>query len=236
MNDEDGAGGYWEDETYVAAPHPAPSGLATKLSAAQLRYYESLLAQFRLLQATLRCTPPLETIQELPPDRLISFPADSQQAAERWEKHVMTSDPSMVQMACMDTDSVWELVRKLGEMLSKITENPQRLGAWAWAVLGRCPELGMCHSEEVGDLRALARTAALLLHAHDIEGSDGKSEQAVGAGQGSGIKEQGPPGPEMDINWASSETALDMIITVVGEIYGQRDLLEQRRVWQQLES
>ena len=148
----------------------------------------------------------------------------------------MTTDPSMVQMACMDTDSVWELVKKLSEMLFKITDSPHRQGAWAWAVLGRCPELGMCHSEEVGDLRALARTAAALLHAESIEDDHGDDEQAVGNDQSSDIEGQGQPGPNMDRNWAWSETALDMIITVVGEIYGQRDLLEQRRIWQQSES
>lgn len=137
----------------------------------------------------------------------------------------------MVQIACMDTDSAWELVRKLGEMLDKIKQSPQRLGAWAWAALGRCPELGMCHSEEVGDLRALARTAAGLLHDEDIEDHHGEERQAEDEDQSSEANTQGPPGS--DKGWVSSETALDMIITVVGEIYGQRDLLEQRRIWQQ---
>lgn len=230
VNEEDGAGGYWEDETFIAAPQPTPPGPATQLSAAQLRYYESLLAQFRLIQATLRCSPPLEAVQALPPDRPISFPSDSAEAAQRWEKHILSSDPSMVQMACMDMDSVWQLVRTLGEMLIKITRSPQRLGAWAWAVLGRCPELGMCHSEEVGDLRALARTAVALLNVEIIEGDHGSEVESGSDDHSSEI------GRHVDTNWAPRETALDMMITIVGEVYGQRDLLEQRRIWQQADS
>lgn len=87
----------------------------------------------------------------------------------------------------------------------------------------------MCHSEEVSDLRALARTAAALLNIEDIEGDHGDEVQV-----GSGDHSSG--GSHGDVNRASSETALDMIITIIGEIYGQRDLLEQRRVWQQAKS
>lgn len=134
----------------------------------------------------------------------------------------------MVQIASMDMDSTWELIKMLNELLSDGEDNWQRLGAWAWAALGKCPELGMCVSEEVSELRALARRAIELLDGRDAE---------IGQNEGhiAGTTSRFGAGQLVTVN-ATREMALDMIVTIVGEVYGQRDLLEQRRIWRPLDS
>lgn len=191
----------------------------SRLCAAQVRYYDSLLAQFKLLQATLRCQPPLEKVKALGRESLISLPAGSENAKEAWAEQMRSREPSMVQMASVDGESVWELVRLLGQRLDMVREAPSRLGGWVWAILGRCPDRGMCMSEEIGELRVLARQAMELL-------------EEIGGERATGGQDEAKEGK----TWRTSEMVLDMIVTIVGEVYGQRDLLEQRQVWQRQET
>lgn len=87
-----------------------------------------------------------------------------------------------------------------------------------WAVLGRCPDRGMCVSEDIGELRVLARQAMELL-------------EEIGGERAAGDQDEAEEGKL----WGTGEMVFDMIITIVGEVYGQRDLLEQRQVWQRQE-
>jgi hypothetical protein len=222
-----GEGGYWDEETYIAAPLPTVAeDPKTQLCAAQIRYYDSLLAQFRLLQATLRCTPPLEAVKAMGKERLISLPRENEKARMAWERHIREAEPAMVQMASVDGETGWELVELVGELLEKSMDRDEevlrRLGAWVWAVLGKCPERGMCGAEEVAELRALARKAVELL----------EERGGIGDGRQTHARSDGEDGMSRGKALVMRDAVLDMIITVVGEVYGQRDLLESRRIWQ----
>jgi len=118
-------------------------------------------------------------------------------------------------------------------MIAGVTLQPRRVGTWAWAVLGRCPDSGQMVSEEVSEVRALGKAAVALLHAEDLDADDEEEPQADEA--------EGPlPGDaqyhEKTTIESASRVALDMIITIVGEVYGQRDLLERREMWQRSEA
>jgi hypothetical protein len=197
----------------------------------QIQYYDTLLAQFRLLQATLRCTPPLHAVQDLPQTRPISFPSTTRKATQHWTEHVLDSEPTMVQVACMHMDSVWELVKLLNGILSKGPDKAHKLGPWMWAALGKCPDLGLLVSDEVSELRGLARTAASILN-----GELGAAEEREDNPDGQVLSSEGQDTiltspKQLDGLQDSSAVVLDMVVTIVGEIYGQRDLLEQRRIW-----
>jgi hypothetical protein len=208
--EENGVGGYWEDETFIGAPSKAVVESESRYGKAQLRYHENLLVQFKVLQATLRCTPPLEKVRGLGKDVLISLPSGSEKALEKWKTYLKEKDPVTVQIASVDGETLWELVRLLQELLEDDAEENEeeitKWGAWCWAVLGRCPGRGECGAEEVAELRSLARAAVVCLQ--QLEGEDQDLKRMV----------------------------LDVVITIVGEVYGQRDLLEERRVWMQLET
>jgi hypothetical protein len=224
-------GGYWSDGAYMAKANTSTTISATRLLQTQIQYYDTLLAQFRLLQATLRCTPPLHTVQNLPKSRPISFPSETRKAALQWTEHILESEPTMVQVACMDMDSVWELVKLLNSMLSKGQAKAHTLGPWIWAALGKCPDLGLMVSDEVSELRSLARTAASIL-----DGELGAAEQLEDDPDAQALRSEGQgeilmSSKEFGGLHNSSAIVLDMVVTVVGEIYGQRDLLEQRMIW-----
>ncbi|KAK5047646.1 hypothetical protein LTR84_006311 [Exophiala bonariae] len=268
---EDG-GGYYHDGTYTALTRASDkrtdddSPASHALPPAQEHYHAALLSQFHVLQKTLRCTPPLETISSLPASSLISLPEDSRKARTRWEALVCTHDPHPAQLAVMDAASVLELVKLLRTKLIHLlhggdVRRVRRVGAWLWSVLGKCRDRGELASEEVGELRLLAQRAVYLLirdggvegdvalldadaDADDVDGGsqDGvtKSEKMVEVE----VEEEGEllfdddGSAGVDVGSTADRdqlvaVTLDMVITVVGEVYGQRDLLESRRKWQE---
>jgi len=260
-------GGVYYDGTYTALADASQEEGET-LPDAQEFYYDSLLKQFRLVQATMRCTPPLAAIECLAPSKLISFPADSRKARNQWQALVKTLDPHPAQIAVMDPESVLELIKLLRVKLipllnSRDKSTVSRVGAWLWAVLGKCRDRGELSSEEVSELRLLAQRAIYIQNRDaidpnqqpsnghtdsvDDESDDGDSQnedsqsQRMSAMDEGGVGSAGEDGKagvgEGGFQKATDRgrliaVALDMVITVVGEVYGQRDLLESRRKWE----
>lgn len=320
-------GGYYYDGAYTAAPTDHVAGSSPDAQPkAQQAYYESLFLRFNLVRATLKCAPPMSAIETLPSSRPISFPSNSRKAYSEWRSLVNKADPQMTQMACIDSESLLTLLKLLTKLIppivrSRNVDKIRRLGAWAWASLGKCREVGELGSEEVGELRELGKIAAGALYgfkdrsgvvygdeepdADDLSSQDEQQHDTesvveieafqVQPNQGDlrdegtlkndlgeedatvekntekeGVVPAGEPAPNVedraleeakqrleeqmyaaedeDEEDQLSETsdvedeggldfekraraALDMILTIVGELYGQRDLLELRDEW-----
>ncbi|EXJ59267.1 hypothetical protein A1O7_06699 [Cladophialophora yegresii CBS 114405] len=249
-------GGYYHDGTY-AATHERSTAVepASSLPPAQTRYYDALLRQFNLIRKTLRCSPPLSAVQTLRPDQFISFPENTNKVRTQWVDHILSTDPHPVQLACMDSSTVVELVSFLGMELERLLRvgdqiKVARVGAWVWAILGKCRDCGEMSSEEVGDLRQLAQVALRSKGDHqpvdiDIDDEDGNIGGTVPTAQtaeknsaestashldGQGLVMEKPDNSGMRREKLLSRT-VDMIVTVVGEVYGQRDLLDARTIW-----
>ncbi|KAK6369534.1 uncharacterized protein PV06_10851 [Exophiala oligosperma] len=226
-------GGYYYDGAYTGVAKASVASQPT-YPLAQQYYYDSLLTQFRLVQATMRCTPPLSSIEELASSQFISFPASTRKARAQWEAHMRACNPHPVQVACFDPETVLELVRflrmKLNHFLfSKDESLTGRIGAWAWAILGKCRDRGELSSDDIGELRALAQRALQILQ----KTTDGVIEDSCPSETGESHEgelqgAEGMGSSEMD---SLTKMTLDMIITVVGEVYGQRDLLDLRTNW-----
>ncbi|CAG7980986.1 unnamed protein product [Penicillium salamii] len=280
----------------------SPSRLEELYPSAQISYYNLLRHRFILLRSTLRCSPPAEAIRALDDLHPISLPHNAGAAHKEWRRLLMAVDPQMVQVACMDMDSVLEVLEILARMMSDVvrsedSERIRRIGAWAWALLGKCREVGQLATEEVGIIRNLGKRAATILRkvqetennrSQETESSvsngeaeeDGLDGSAPNADQttnedeaqdASGSATEDIPEVKRDdlpdassLEQAELEAAkaalqarlqnsdepaatsasldddylvkqtralLDMVITVVGEFYGQRDLLETREIW-----
>ena len=92
----------------------------------------------------------------------------------------------MVQLACMDSESVLEVIKLLtGTMAQTIRSRGRdkvlRFGAWAWSVLGKCRDRSELGSEEIAVLRELGKRAVgLLVGIRDKTGRDyGASQDAA---------------------------------------------------------
>lgn len=135
----------------------------------------------------------------------------------------------------------------------------KHMGAWAWGLLAQCREVGQMGSEEVGVLRDLGKKARGILRAimagiaeDGLEDDDDEADRSE-AEADDAEPVLSIPNPSSDplaaarqrlldsltpsSRDASDETTLatlDMIVTIVGEFYRQRDLLDGRILWGEL--
>jgi len=280
--EEEDNGGYWdEDGTYTARPETNAATIESDLPVAQRYYYDSLLAQFNVVRATMKCVPPFSAIETLTSSQPISFPAESKKARITWKQCLLNREPTPVQMACMDENSVFELVRLVAAQMRGLFQLDdvhlvKRLASWIWAMLGKCPDRGELGAEEVSELRDLARKAIdvrdwLDKKTRNLPSAEEESDEvedeveklengnlsldintarrrleanstgsglsisgvnAAKAEEGADVREEHQPSTNL-VQAARHEkmVALDMVLTVVGEFYGQRDLLELRKPW-----
>ncbi|KAJ5608868.1 hypothetical protein N7528_009435 [Penicillium herquei] len=291
-----------KEEAYIAPVKTQQNTVASPdtYPEAQAAYNNLLRHRFLLLRSTLKCSPPATAIAALDDAHPISLPRKVDAARKEWRRLVMSVDPQMVQLACMDMDSVLGVMQIMARMMSDVlrSEDPEkirRIGAWAWGLLGKCREIGELSTEEVGDIRDIGKRAVKILqkireadtspkvdNEEQPDSSDnGEYEQSEdvapemereGEEDGNADQEVQPePEPEdggddADMSDAIDEAAelekakarlqaqvqyssdseaaaekenvakqtralLDMIIMVVGEYFGQRDLLDLREIW-----
>lgn len=300
--------GVYTDGVYIAPPVSGVGGMVSVkpshledqnlYSEAQMSYYNLLRHRFLLLRSTLKCAPPLDSISALDESHPISLPRNSFMAKKEWRRLLLAVDPQMVQLACMDMDSVLGVLGIMARLMSENfrsgdVERVRRIGAWAWGLLGKCREVGQLGTEEVGEVRDLGKRAVKILqrmreedeknelarldeassveedenqqddHAPappeegNVEADDAAELEAAkarlqarlqGEAQEESVAEAVQPAAEQetadtateaeaDIENRATDLAgqiramLDMIITVVGEFYGQRDLLSKREIW-----
>jgi hypothetical protein len=269
---------YHPDRAWVATPIEMLHEDLDDAPDAQDLYYVSLLDCFARIQAQLRIPPPLAAVELLLSSQPISFPPDAAKARDKWRRVTQTSDPSPTQLACMDAESVLELVKLLTEGMSgiiraRVRAKIKRFGGWIWATLARCRDRGELSSEEIAELRELGKKAVKLLEfvrrtksaefgSEDgarpdvaIQLDEGEVAEMVEKSELEQAKTRMASVLDMDSNGDATELAkdevfedggveqemdvsklihmvLDTVITVVGEVYGQRDLLEHRDIWE----
>lgn len=287
------------DGVFIAPPTTLPDGDAgdedEDEDSPQAIYYNLLKHRFLLLRSTLRCTPPAEAIASLDAAHPITLPWHIPRARKDWRRTLLSTDPLMVQLSCMDADSVMAATRLVGRVLAETVRSGdavkvRRIGAWVWGLLGKCREVGQLSSEEVGDLRELGKRAIGILEKLNRQSAPtpetiGKQADSDGGAEGSSdgeetgdekARESAEGKPQSDSNFEAdkiqtqdhareasgeerpreqsvtngtkrettmsqgedkpdaaclSRAMLDMIITIVGEFYGQRDLLLSRDTW-----
>ena len=227
------------------------------LPAAQQQYYIALLERFYLLRRDLRCIPSATAISALGESRPITLPPKSRIARDAWERHMLHCEPHPVQVASIDAESVLELLKLFIKRLDKCLDSSsgrtiRRVGCWVWALLARCPERGELGGDEIAELRALATRAVECLHGNDsaravaVEDTEesGDDDDELGATVREALMarvEMQSVDIGLDQESALGQTSmsrgmiLDTIITIVGEVYGQRDLLQQRKIWTEQE-
>ncbi|KAJ5094534.1 hypothetical protein N7456_010395 [Penicillium angulare] len=283
-----------KEEAYVAPVEHNETTVATSQELypeAQSAYYNLLRHRFKLLRSTLKCSPPAAVIAALDHAHPISLPRRVEAARKEWRRLVMTVDPQMAQLACMDMDSVFGVLQIMARMMSDVlrsgdAEKIRRIGAWAWGLLGKCREIGELSTAEVGDIRDLGKRAAKILqkireaddtmqmedeelpdsetgeeelaqeevpaetdepedqttqteleNGNDADMADVVDEaaelEAAKARLQAKMQDSGDSEVDADDDSVSKQTRamLDMVIMVVGEFYGQRDLLDSREVW-----
>ncbi|SMY29743.1 unnamed protein product [Zymoseptoria tritici ST99CH_1A5] len=211
-----------------------------------------LLDRFYLQRAHLQVSPTAEQLANLTDAHLISFPADNIKAFHEWQRVLSSRTPHLAQLRCMDQDSVINLLGVVQRHhIAKSHDITAITSAWIWALLTRLDDVGTMTNDQVYPLRELGKKALLVLLSHKSPAIADQLEATLGVGDDPGEEIQAVAGadPAQDANvsvetsasvqevpmpaMASENTlaTLDMILVVVGQAFGQKDLLDCRLPW-----
>lgn len=218
--------GYYEDGAYVCAPTMGPTLPLLKPTtiSAQEAQHRRLLAQFTSLRCILHTRPAPST--STAHSTTTSYPA-ADAAAKYWLPTLRNVDPRPRQLASMETTTVLRLLRLCQGLLRRHSNISTRLGAWLWSLLARLPDVGTLGSDEVSVVRDLGKRAVWVhLGWQDATIAAATAEQYDDAKEAGEVQEKALATPD-----ENTRATLDMILTVAGEVYGQRDLLEFREHW-----
>ncbi|KAK3110323.1 hypothetical protein LTR53_015488 [Teratosphaeriaceae sp. CCFEE 6253] len=243
--------GFVEDGAYVGRPSIGPvmpASVKTSIDP-QEAYMAALKQRFLAMREQMHVQPD-ESARESWDDkhRRILTVGDNMGYAN-WHRILRTTAPVPDQVRTMDLDHAVQLLEIVcstslapGQYLSEAT------CVWIWSLLARLDDVGTMTNDEVHAIRELGKRAVLVqLSFHDPAAAVALQEASADADEalpeadatvGLDLSEDktGNGGftkvPELN-SPAGQRTlvTLDIIITIVGEVFGQRDLLEFRQDW-----
>lgn len=256
--DDDEDGYMVEDGTYIGRPD-APVNTAEDDSLDPQRVFtESLKDRFYIQRDQLNTVPSAEKVAALGDHHPISFPQGNNKAYAEWHRLLSSKPPKAAQLQSLDQDSVFNLLTLLQKTYLVKERNLRNVtSAWIWSLLARLDDVGSMSNDQVYPLRELGKKAIFLqLHFSNPEAAaqletlqqgEAAGNEANGGAEistqydtdGVAIKAtERPSSSHSDHSRTSHAVAsentlatLDMILVVIGEIFGQRDLLEFRRPW-----
>ena len=232
-----------------------PSNPATNPSRIpQSAYHKRLLSLFKAQSSALHQSPPKEVIAAASSSDLIADSTDPKKSLSLFWHVLFASIPTPAQLALIDTGTALNALKFVTWRILKPGKDiEERIGVWIWGLLARLAGwMGQLSTEEMSVVRDLAKRARdwpLLEEAqHDdyaedwefeidveyggandaVEKHNGEGGVAVKNGEDNAVPLVPSDGEQAFFH---TRVTIDMIITVVGEVFGQRDLLDAREVW-----
>ncbi|KAI5364529.1 hypothetical protein Slin15195_G040660 [Septoria linicola] len=258
--EEDDADEYWpdDDDAYVALPEVAADPVED-MTNPQNVFTKSLRDRLMLQREHLHMATSPTALAELGEGFPVSYEEDSNKSRAEWQRILGSKPPMPAQLRAMNQDIVFRVLQLLldsyltkGRNIKKVTS------AWIWALLCRLDDVGNLNNDQVYPLRELGKRVIFLqLHFSDPEAAaqlealeqqghspaaadDAPADEGNKSFNGTETEATTPSGQqEKDDQAGPSENTLatlDMILVVVGEMFGQRDLLEFRRPWTEAEA
>ncbi|KAL9095938.1 MAG: hypothetical protein Q9165_001936 [Trypethelium subeluteriae] len=232
--DEDEA----EDEQFDATDDSTPLPTLSTSRTPQSIYHEKLLSEFRAQRDHLHQSPPQDLLAAANSLDLLADLVNPETSLSLFKRNLYAKPPSPLQLALMDVETVLEALETFASRClrrSKQIRGPP--SAWIWGLLARLAGwMGQLSTEDVGVVRALAKMAkdwvVLVADRADDHGKSPEDEAEDGEGKeveaSDGTSIGDTEGENISLN---TRVTLDMILTVVGEVFGQRDLLDFREIW-----
>jgi hypothetical protein len=237
--------GYYVDDCYIARPVLRPEAPRKSTISAKEAYTEMLKRRFDAMRARLSDEYPVgETEIRTEDNKPIPQPNAGKKAYAECVEMVQNMSPSLAQLQALDQEdtlSMLELIQKRffnrGETLSP------NASAWIWALLAKLNDVGTMNNDEVFVLRDLGKralvisisfnNAAMAAQLEEISRAEAASEsdEANTSQHDAAKTDTAGSSVTQKLDPENTLAALDMIVTIVGEFFGQRDLLDSRRSW-----
>ncbi|KAF2230306.1 hypothetical protein EV356DRAFT_570414 [Viridothelium virens] len=222
------------DTTDDSTPLPTFNASRTPQSV----YHEKLLSEFRSQRDHLHQSPPQDLLEAATSSDLLADLVNPETSLSLFKRNLYAKPPSPLQLALMDVETVLEALEIFTSRCVRRSKHIRRPpSAWIWGLLARLAGwMGQLRTEDIGVVRALAKMAKDWVSVvEDRPGDHGKKlEDEVEDGEAKEIENDDgtsvgdAEGENLLLN---TRVTLDMILTVVGEVFGQRDLLEFREIW-----
>jgi len=247
--------GFLCEGAYIARPLQTPSSLEKSPTTIepQEAYAAALKKRFLKQRDLLRAASKISMHMSPEMKRPTSLPKGSNKAYSEWISVLTTAVPLCTQVSSLDPDSTYRLIQLIqrvhlvdGMTISNITS------AWIWALLAHLDDVGTMDSDQVNAVREFGKHAVL---AKKSFSENAAPQQIDSLEVKDDTKRDEPISPQMLIESPRSSVGdnssnnglkattvrsesrvntlatLDMIISIVGDIFGQRDLLEYRENW-----
>ncbi|KAK5692048.1 hypothetical protein LTR97_011221 [Elasticomyces elasticus] len=242
--------GYFEDGAYVGRANigPVMPDSAKTTIEPQEAYTRALKQRFATAREQMHVKPSNEELAKLDEEHPIAYIQGDHKAHDNWKRILTTTMPSPTQVQALDTTSVDRLLEAMMRInLVREQMLQESTSVWIWSLLARLDDVGTMNNQEVYAIREFGKKAVLVqLSFHDpvaaaqleAMNNEGEPETETTKSLDTEVEEGVETRPQTEATEPDSPAAhntaitLDMIITIIGEMFGQRDLLEFRRPWE----
>ncbi|EMC97879.1 hypothetical protein BAUCODRAFT_406566 [Baudoinia panamericana UAMH 10762] len=250
----DDSRGYVSGGAYIGRAMPAAADQLheIELKDPQTYYAKGLKRRFLEQRRQMHLAPGLAALEELNDKHPISLPSGSNKAYAEWGRLLKTTAPLAVQVRSMEQATVRRLLELTDRLyLLRGKDIDTVTSTWIWSLLARLDDVGTMDNDEVCAIRDLGKKAVLVqlsfrdsAAAKQLDDLGARSSpEAFNPAEVSLEDEEDdatngtpttPSNTAIGIPAKRQNTlaTLDMIITVVGDVFGQRDLLEFRQKWE----
>jgi len=247
--------GYYVEDCYIARPVLRPEAPQKSKVSAKEAYTEVLKRRFVAMRARLG-TELLVGEPEFQPEthKPVPQPNGGKKAYAECVEMVQNTAPSPAQLHALDQEDTLSMIELIQKHCFKRGETLRpSASAWIWALLAKLNDVGTMNNDEVFVLRDLGKRALVIqisfndaAMAAQLE-EISRAEAAWESDEANASQHEGQHTEATAADAARTDTAgssvtqmldpentlatLDMIVTIVGEFFGQRDLLDSRRSW-----
>ncbi|KAK4609957.1 hypothetical protein CLAFUW4_14378 [Fulvia fulva] len=243
--DED-EGYFLEDGGYVGAP-TSDTAVEDDRTDPQKAFTAALRQRFLTQRKQLHLPTTADALAALGDGRPISFPKGNTKAYAEWHRLLSSQQPNLPQLRSLAQETVFDLLALLQKHLMRKDKNiDSSASAWIWSLLARLDDVGSMSNDQVYPLREFGKRA-LFLQLSFLKPEIAAQLEAVGqTGVSTGDEHEELQEAELDEADRSSASTpaisrdlvtdntlatLDTILVVIGEVFGQRDLLDFRQPW-----
>lgn len=246
--------GYYVEDCYIARPVLRPEAPRKSKISAKEAYTEVLKRRFVAMRARMRderSVGETETRPEL--CKPVPRPNGGKKAYTECVETVQNMPPSPAQLRALDQEDTLSMLELIQKHCFKRGETLRpSASAWIWALLAKLNDVGTMNNDEVFVLRDLGKRALVIQISFNDAAMAAQLEEISRAEAAWESDEVNTPQQEGQHTEATADAAktdtagssatqmldpentlatLDMIVTIVGEFFGQRDLLDSRRSW-----
>jgi hypothetical protein len=152
----------------------------------------------------------------------LDLPTNQLEAYNLFKNLVGEMPPSPTLLVSCTLDTIYQLL-EISTRIIKHGVSEQNLGAWIWALLARVPGIGELNNDDVSIIRNLGKEA-IKTGRRLIEGHGGKGVLVDGDAYDRSRRNTSSPPPDDESETDQSILTVDIIVLIVGECFGQKDL------------